>query len=776
MPDKSDKNELSIRTQDVGAAHPVTTVMAEPVEDSAVESAEAPGGRSFGIGTLWRYKWTIVIVFIVTAPLFVAGVWFALEPVYRADSLVHVRSKLHHLTEAPEDGRGGPWGQYERYLRSQVQIIKSAAVLERLKDREDVRRTSWYDEGPSALDQLLGKATDPYARLSEQIAAGPVHKTELIQVSMESRNPSDAAAIVNALVAEYVSFVGDEFSEEDRKLLEELQSDERELSSAIALAERTTSEARRKLGTGSSADALILQQRVRLDQLQGELEELALQIRVRNQEIQNREQALAESDEAPEPEVDMALVFQDDPEWARLNGALKDAERRLAAVSDQFQEKHPTRERLEREVGFARQALADREAMIERMVAAGMTTLPADAAGGGTGVAALKEEVRLLEARQDLVQQTMDRLTQEYSADFEAAETLRTESTKIDRLTSRLNQVHQRQRELLEKGRVPPAIKVIARATPPSMPSNADKRRKLLLGALAGAFGLGLASAYLRFLLDPKVSAMADVRNAVRSPFLGYLPLIRDARKINGQLAAEQVEAMRSVRTALLNRVPRSSGNIVQITSVSQGSGKSTTSVLLARSMAQLGKRVLLVDADVRRPSLASHFELNSDVGLLTLLRDDGANPNTGIYETELPQLNVLPAGRVAGLNDYELLANGKLSALLESWRGRYDVTILDGPPLVGTADAAILSRQVDGTILVVREGHCRRNMLSSGLTMFQAAGGRLLGTIFVGNPQHGALGYGYSAYGYGETQTSAALQMDVGAADQAENGKGDRA
>ncbi len=721
--------------------------------DGAGESA-ASGNRTFSLSVFLRYKWTVLLVTVLTAPLLVAGVWFALQPEYRARSLVHVRSKLHHLIEPPENGQAGPWGQYDRYLMSQVQIIKSSAVLERLKDRPEVRATDWYNEAPSLVEQLRGSSTDPYARLNDEVTAEPVRKTELIEISMATSNPRDAAAIVNALVAEYVSFVGDEFSEEDRKLLQELQEDERELTSAIAFSERAASEVRRKLGTGSSADDLILQQRVRLDQLQGELAELDLQVRVRQQELEDLQTATAPE----EAEEDAALTYLDDGEWQKRKAALKAAEQRLASASEQFAKRHPIRIRLENEVEFARQQLADREREIDQMLAAGLPLGDSAADGSGAmGVAALKQEIRRLETRRTLVQQTIDRMAQEYAADFEAAETLRSESAKIDRLTTRLQQIHQRQRELLEKGRVPPAIKVIATAAPATQPDNASKRMKMSLAALFGALALGLGAGYVRFLLDPNVAEPADVQRAIQGPFLGYLPLVPESGRARVTLNAGQVEAIRIVRTALLTRLNDADGGIVQITSTSQGSGKSTASILLARSLAQLGKRVLLVDADVRRPSLARHFELESSKGLLDLLRNN-ANGDS-IHETELPLLSVLPAGEAGGLDDFELLANGRFSALMRQWRDEYDITIVDGPPLWGTADAAILARKVDGTILVVREGHCRRNMLASGLAMFETAGGRLLGTVFVGTRP--STYYAYPAYGYGMRESPVSIQVD---------------
>jgi capsular exopolysaccharide synthesis family protein len=196
----------------------------------------------------------------------------------------------------------------------------------------------------------------------------------------------------------------------------------------------------------------------------------------------------------------------------------------------------------------------------------------------------------------------------------------------------------------------------------------------------------------------------------------------------------------------------------VQITSAGPASGKTTLAVMLGRSLAQSGKRVLLVDADVRRPSLARHFAFEPSPGLMDVLADSTAEVR-GIRVTSVPQLSVLTAGEWTRQEDFELLANGALSSVLERWRREYDLILLDSSPLLGTADGVILSRQVDGTVLVVRERHCRREALVAALATLSAAGGKLLGTVFVGTRHAGMYGYGY---GYAYEYETAPETMDV--------------
>jgi len=701
------------------------------------------------LGALWRYKWTMLIVTALIAPLGIAAAWVSSRPEYEASAEIHVGSKMYHLVYETEES--GQIPSYERYLRTQANIMRSPALLERLKDREDVRRTAWYNAEPSFMDKLLDRSTDPFDRLNESLQAEPVHGTEVLEVSMRTPNPRDAATIVNALVAEYMSYISDQFTADDKRLLDELQQDERTLKSSIAFSSEAAARARRLLGT-STPDTLVSQQRVRLDQEEGDLHEMELELDILTRQHDELLAAQQAATTQPAEAAPPTIVYQQDTEWRRLNDELDRAQHRLAEVSAQFRAQHPTRVKVEMEVKFAQERLAERERVLDELP----PTDPALAANGaaGTDNGLLPQNVNVLERRmqqtqmqREIKESSIARMREEYKAVFEAAETLRVESENVTTLTDRLNRVQQRQRELLEKGRVPPSVRPISAATPASRPANAGKRIKLSLMAVCAAFAAGLGAAYVRFMLDPHVAEADDVHRNLHSPFLGYLPVVSSGSRFPFEVSAAQSEAIRVVRTALLHRLHASGGNMVQITSADQGSGKSTVAILLARSLAQLGKRVLLVDGDVRRPTLERHFSLQGRPGLLSMLK--GATGAEAIVPLRaIPSLSVLPAGRTENNQDVELLANGNFSALLQQWHSEYDFTIVDGPPLWGSADAGILSRQVDGTVLVVRGGHCRRSSLADGLAMFAACGGRMLGTVFVGMRAGGTY-YG-QAYGYG--------------------------
>jgi capsular exopolysaccharide synthesis family protein len=159
--------------------------------------------------------------------------------------------------------------------------------------------------------------------------------------------------------------------------------------------------------------------------------------------------------------------------------------------------------------------------------------------------------------------------------------------------------------------------------------------------------------------------------------------------------------------------------------------------VLLARSLAQLGKRTLLVEADLRRPALSQNLKLDSRAGLAALLAGTVDEKNV-LVPTDLENLDLVPAGARPGEFNAELLANGVFTDCLERWRKAYDFVLLDSPPVPVVADARILAAHADGTILVLRSAHCRRTEVMRAYLDLQAGGSSLLGTIdpFVDEPR----------------------------------------
>lgn len=294
---------------------------------------------------------------------------------------------------------------------------------------------------------------------------------------------------------------------------------------------------------------------------------------------------------------------------------------------------------------------------------------------------------------------------------------------------------------------------ILAPALVPSSPSSPNVVRNLVLGAALGLL-LGLGVALLRHVLDTRVRGEQDVREVTDRPLLGAVGF--DAKVpdhpviLRDEPLGAAAEAIRRLRTNFqfldLGDRPRS----IVITSSVPGEGKSTTSVNLAVALADAGTRVILVDADLRRPSVANSLGLEGSVGLTTVLIGR-AELDDVIQHWESTSLDILPSGRIPP-NPSELLGSSAMERLLDELTARYDVVLLDTPPLLPVTDAAVLSNLTGGSMLVVGADRVHRPQLREAIASLTTAGAHLHGVVLNRIARQEA---GYYTYDSGYAPTS---------------------
>lgn len=296
-------------------------------------------------------------------------------------------------------------------------------------------------------------------------------------------------------------------------------------------------------------------------------------------------------------------------------------------------------------------------------------------------------------------------------------------------------------------------ISVVDRAEVPRNPHSPRLPLNLAIGLLLGGFA-GVLLAFVLHFLDRAIHSPKQLEALLERPVLGVVPLL--AKQTPQQAAADPrsafSEAYRSVRTALQFSTSHGLPHTLFITSAGPGEGKSTSAAELARNIAQLGKRVLLIDADLRKPSQHRLAGVGNSVGLSNLL--------AGACSTEEAILQVPALGHDLMLSGPlppsppELLAGDRLPALLRELGQQYEVIIIDGPPVLGLADAPLLAHHAEATVLVAAAEATRDDSLVLANGRLQAAHARVLGSLLTRhNPRHGSSGYGYAYYEYGTGQ-----------------------
>ena len=700
--------------------------------------------RAVSPALLLRYKWSMLLVFIAIVAFTVPPLWLLHEAVYRATGVIEIGSRSKRYVMTTEET--GPNLQYTRYLQTQVATMTSNTVLERVLDRADVKRTAWFNESGTRLQRVMGQSRTPLERLREAVTAGQMRGTEYVEVAAVARRPVDAKVLSDAVREEYIRFARDRISTEDLKLISDLTDERRQLEIDIRILRERIDDATADLRT-TSPEQRLAQRATLLEKKEGELDEVNLSIIIKREQLDRL--GGGATTQPSDGVVAGQERYEPDAEWQRLRLRLQEAERRIVDNADRLGSEHPVMRSFERSRAEAEQALQERQAEIDRRLDAGlpvMAHLPPDQTA--SPVATLQRELSLLEIERERLGRRVEELRG--SLDTALAQTAPLEDFKqqLRDRESRLDKVKLRLMELNESARVPQSIGTLSAAAVETRPVNGGKPLRYTVVLVLGGLFAGVGTAYLRLVYSPQVQAIDEVRRDARGAFLGHLPLRRERTALALADCPIQGECVRLIRTALLHRLGPAGGHIVQITSATPGAGKSTFAILLATSFAQYGKRVLLVDTDVRRPTLAQRFALDPTPGLMTLLADPRSCAGV-IRSTAIPRLSIVPAGKLDRSDRVELLANGVFASLQEQWRKEYDIVLFDGAPLLGPADAAILSRQVDGTVMVVRERRCRREDLVESLAVLGAAGGRLLGTVFVGSGGSSAYGYGYG-YGYG--------------------------
>jgi capsular exopolysaccharide synthesis family protein len=320
-------------------------------------------------------------------------------------------------------------------------------------------------------------------------------------------------------------------------------------------------------------------------------------------------------------------------------------------------------------------------------------------------------------------------------------------------------------------------VEVAQLATLPTSPSSPKVSRNIALGAFLGLL-LGLGIAFVLERLDRRIREPKDLESVYGLPLLGVVPestaLSRSTRRVEEkprELAAGESEAFHLIRAHLRYFNVDRQLRTLMVVSAAPGDGKTTITRHLAGAAARMGSRVLVLEADLRRPTLAKQFAISPGRGLSDVLI--GALSLSEAVQTIEPgapsrdgpmghALDVLVAGATLPPNPGELIESRTMGELLDQAKSTYDLVVIDTPPLTAVSDAFPLLEKVDGVIVVGRVGRNRRDVAERLHETLTGAGAPLLGVIANGFKAGRLGGYGYG-YGYGYDYSSAKSKQPSG-------------
>jgi len=629
----------------------------------------------------------------------------------------------------------------ETFALTQFALIKSRSLAEGI-----VRRLK-LDQNPEFLDAGISDLFDDggtitaaeqrqkfdaaTAKVMSGIMAQSYEESSLIEVSFESHDPRLAAQVANAAVDEFIEstiqrrfaassyareFLGNRLNEVKQRL----EKSERDL---VDYATRqhiiNVTDARTEGGTSQSLDS------ANLVALNGALAQARTnRIMAEQKWALAREgdgQALAEVRSSPE------LIALN----TKLTGLAADYQDKLKTFKPSF----PAMIQLQAQIDeLRRQGAAIRETVLKGIqtdyeLAVGQERLLSEQ------VDALKNSVMDLQNRSiqyKILQREVDTNRQLY-----------------DGLLQRFKEIG------VAGGSGANNMSVIDRARVPASPDRPILWLNMFL-ALVGGTVLALAVAFGIEFIDDTVKVPDDVESKLQLAMLGTIPKLEEGENPHEKLAdvrSNFSEAYYSVRTALQLASATGMPRNLLITSFGPSEGKSTSSVALARSFARGGMRVLLIDADLRKPSLHRVMGQSNARGLSNVISQQKPFQEVVVHIDE--SLDFIPCGPLPP-NPAQLLTAGTLKMLLQQLAQQYDLVVLDGPPVIGLADAPMLSATAEATVMVIEAGNTRRAAILSALRRLQASRSNIMGAILTKFDQR-ATGYGYEYsqyyYSYGNTR-----------------------
>lgn len=698
-----------------------------PAAPPAVALPPGPGAAAptFGAGDIWRLvkqrKVLILATFTVLYALVVAGtiaIW-RLAPLYTSSALIQYVPPAEGFKSFERQIL--PKDFIQQQLTTVAAQLKTPETLLDLLGQEVVKGTPFYrsyGEGEKALAKMLND-------LQSDLAAAPIRDSYLVKVSFATPVKSDATLIINTLLDRFVRNVN----------LGDVDSSQRKLN----LLRDNRARVEQQLETVRVNIANLRAQRD-LPALRGDrdvqAETIAMlnntkqELLARRVDIESQLANVSGMDPRNVPlSAEMKLFVEADPvlryyrqQVEALDIQIEVAERNIIGRS------HPQMQVLvANRDGYKQREGARREELIDDYKARQVEALRQERARVNNMLGQVQEQISTEEARRRDVDDAIQRL-----------ESLLKDESRVDReleqMSLALNEAEQQHSMRRDEGR----YMVVSRPKDAILPSRPNF--VLYLGGgfvLCGLAALGLA--FLREFTDQAVRTPVDVGRHGALAVLGSVPLLDDeeadvdAIEVATRRAPQSLvaESFRQIRTHLMFSGPAESQRTLLITSPRPEEGKTAVAVNLAVTLAQGGKRVLLIDCNFRRPALRRLFSGTRAEGLSNVLVGRARLADL-VTRTELGGLEVLSSGPMPP-NPAELLGSPAMRELIAQARQAYGHVILDGPPSLLVSDALLLAMQVDAVIVVVRAGATAKGALRRCREQFQRMGARVIGAVLNG-------------------------------------------
>lgn len=672
------------------------------------------------LGMLARRKWIILQAFIFVS---VVGAIVATisPPVYgtSAQLLVQTPSGVI-LNQVASDNVLAPlmMMRQEATVETQIATLRSRLFMDRVRTR-------------------LGETSKKWASLD----FSPQEATNIIVVSAESGDPDVAAAWANTAAREYVKMTGemglsaltgtqDFLKKKKEEAAKQLEDAEQQLMAFRTRTSSPESDEERAIRTQEAVD---LETKAR--DTRNELLSIGTKLAILKKRVAATPRTLTETKVSPNPE---AVALREQLSKARTertvalgtftpeSATIRGMNEQIATLEEAFRDK-PLVEREQAEIPNPARTLIESQAAELELQQSALSELSVQLQKSSGNKSGEVQRFAPSQVALSRIQRDRDQAEKTY---LDYSEKLRTLDV----------------REKTMEG----SAMVLETALPPTTPIRPQKVQQVAVSMILGLL-LGLAFALLQEFLDDRVSTSEDVDRLLSLPTLGLVPTITagEDRLLSSLPDLSRVtESYRSLRLGVQFSSIDTPVRTLVITSPHSGDGKSLTSANLAIALAQEGKRVILVDADLRKPTVHKSFDVAVEPGLTSVLAGQSTVDEV-LRKTHVDTLSIICAGPLPP-NPPELLNSLAMQSVIEDLKARADIVIFDAPPLLPVTDAQVLAARTDGVIMVIQSGKARKPAVKQASEMLEKARANVLG-IVLNKIDQSNKGYHYHYYAHGD-------------------------
>jgi len=675
-----------------------------------------------------------------------------------------------------ERGESGPLNERSRsssydpeFYSTQFQLIKSWAVARRVVEMLNLKDQyySYFPElesGASIMAKLksiparIGRAISGLFKsaseenkssvvdqwenslaeaISYNVKVTPVGESRIVMISYLSPNPQFAALVTDSVAKAFIEETLNMKMEATRRTLEWMTKKAQVEAQQLEKAESA-------LQAYMQANGIVtLENRITVTpEKLSELSTYLVRAESRRKELESLYRQVQSVSTDPRAAETVAAIASD-PAMQALRAQIIEADKKIMELSNKYGAKHPAMEKATADLVLLRDKRAQEISRI---------------------VQSIRNDYQLAMANENSLRAQMNSTRSEalqlnekfiqYSAlkrEVDAGRQL------YDALLLKLKE------QSINEESQPVNLWIVEHAQIPGVPARPLKGVNLLVGLFLGLFG-GIGLAFFLEYLDNKIKDPDETEKLLGAPVLSIVPMCRaNQGEIEGIILREPLSSFAEnyniLRSALLLSAADAPPQKIVITSPGVGEGKTSTAVNLALAMAQSEKNVVLIDGDLRKPRVHRTFKMANDIGLSTYLA--GAHAGGILKKGPLPNLSVITSGPVPP-NPADLVASVRMSSLIDYLSEKFDFIICDAPPTLVVADARVLSRHFDGTILVVKAHQTTFEMAVRAAKSLQDVNAKMLGLVINGlDPKKSDHYYGE----YYSTYTKSVKTVTVGSA-----------